>query len=58
MAMHGLGMIISSLVTKYRDLTLLVSFFLQLLMYISAVMYPVITVKEKIHNNQLNQTFR
>ena len=56
--MHGLGMIISSLVTKYRDLTLLVSFFLQLLMYISAVMYPVITVKEKIHNNQLNQTFR
>jgi len=42
MAMSGLGfgMIISSLTTKYRDLTFLVSFGVQLLMYGSAVMYP------------------
>ncbi|NLP58173.1 ABC transporter permease [Lutibacter sp. B1] len=37
----GMGMIISSLVTKYRDLRILVEFGVQLLMYISAVMYPV-----------------
>ena len=37
----GLGMIISSMVTKYRDLTFLVSFGVQLLMYLSAVVYPV-----------------
>lgn len=37
----GLGMIISSLVTKYRDLNILIGFGMQLLMYISAVMYPV-----------------
>ncbi len=36
----GLGMIISSMTTKYRDLTFLVSFGVQLLMYASAVMYP------------------
>ena len=33
----GLGMIISSMVTKYRDLTFLVSFGVQLLMYVSLV---------------------
>ncbi len=44
----GLGMIISSMVTKYRDLTFLVTFGVQLLSYISAVMYPVKVVKEKI----------
>jgi lipopolysaccharide transport system permease protein len=43
----GLGMIISSLVTKYRDLTFLVSFGVQLLMYLSAVVYPVELIKEK-----------
>jgi lipopolysaccharide transport system permease protein len=37
----GLGMIISSMVTKYRDLKILIGFGLQLLMYVSAVMYPV-----------------
>ena len=37
----GLGMIISSFTTKYRDLTVLVSFGVQLLMYVSAVPYPV-----------------
>lgn len=44
----GLGMIISSMVTKYRDLTFLVSFGVQLLMYVSAVMYPMNLVKEKL----------
>ena len=44
----GLGMIISSMVTKYRDLKILVSFGLQLLMYLSAVMYPVSYFTEKL----------
>lgn len=44
----GLGMIISSLTTKYRDLTFLVNFGVQLLMYASAVMYPVDFFKEKL----------
>jgi lipopolysaccharide transport system permease protein len=44
----GLGMLISSLVTKYRDFTFLVSFGVQLLMYISAVMYPLALVMEKM----------
>ncbi len=44
----GLGMIVSSLVTKYRDLKILISFGLQLLMYVSAVMYPVSFFVEKL----------
>jgi lipopolysaccharide transport system permease protein len=44
----GLGMIISSLTTKYRDLTFLVSFGIQLLMYVSAVMYPIEVAVEKL----------
>ncbi|WP_452224235.1 ABC transporter permease [Lacinutrix chionoecetis] len=47
----GLGMIISSLTTKYRDLTFLVGFGVQLLMYISAVMYPIDVATKKIANN-------
>ena len=47
----GLGMIISSMVTKYRDLSFLVTFGVQLLMYVSAVMYPMSIVKEKLGNN-------
>ena len=46
----GLGMIISALVTKYRDLSILIGFGLQLLMYISAVMYPVSYFIEKLPN--------
>jgi lipopolysaccharide transport system permease protein len=38
------------MVTKYRDLTFLVSFGVQLLMYLSAVMYPMSLVKEKLAN--------
>ena len=44
----GLGLIISALVTKYRDMKVLLNFGLQLLMYLSAVMYPVAFFKEKI----------
>lgn len=44
----GIGMIISSLVTKYRDLTFLVAFGVQLLMYMSAVMYPLDLMRDKL----------
>lgn len=44
----GLGMLISSLVTKYRDFTNLIGFGIQLLMYLSAVMYPMELVKDKL----------
>lgn len=37
----GLGVIISSMTTKYRDLTLLVGFGVQLWMYITPVVYPI-----------------
>jgi len=43
----GLGMIITSLTTKYRDLSFLVGFGIQLLMYASPVIYPVGSVPEK-----------
>jgi lipopolysaccharide transport system permease protein len=36
----GLGIIISSLTTKYRDLTVLIGFAVQLLMYATPVVYP------------------
>jgi lipopolysaccharide transport system permease protein len=37
-------MIISSLVTKYRDFSYLIGFGVQLLMYVSAVVYPMALV--------------
>ena len=37
----GFGIIFSSLTTKYRDLTFLLAFGVQLLMYLSPVIYPV-----------------
>ena len=43
----GAGMIISSMTTKYRDLTILVGFAVQLLMFLSAVPYPVSEAKAK-----------
>lgn len=46
----GFGMIISSMTTKYRDLTFLVQFGVQLLMYGSAVMYPMVYFKDKLPN--------
>ncbi|MGC6429612.1 MAG: ABC transporter permease [Jejuia sp.] len=44
----GFGMLITSLTTKYRDLNFLLQFGVQLLMYGSAVMYPISFFKEKI----------
>lgn len=44
----GLGMFISSLVTKYRDFSYLISFGVQLLMYLSAVMYPMALIAAKL----------
>ncbi|WP_053991849.1 ABC transporter permease [Mangrovimonas sp. TPBH4] len=44
----GLGMFISAMVTKYRDLKYLLNFGVQLLMYTSAVMYPLALMREKL----------
>ena len=43
---QGMGMIISSLTTKYRDLNYLVSFGTQLMMYASPIVYPLSVVPE------------
>ena len=43
----GLGMTISALTTKYRDLNVLVGFAVSLLMYVSAVPYPLAEAREK-----------
>jgi len=43
----GAGIIFSSLTTKYRDLTFLLQFGVQLLMYASSVIVPVSAVPEK-----------
>lgn len=42
----GIGLIVSSITTKYRDLNILVSFGLSLLMYITPVVYPVSKVPD------------
>lgn len=44
----GLGMIISAFTTKYRDLTVLVGFATSLLVYFSAVPYPLSEVSDKM----------
>jgi lipopolysaccharide transport system permease protein len=48
MAAYGLGagLVFTSLTTKYRDLSFLLSFGVQLLMYASPVIYPVSTIPE------------
>ncbi|MFI1772230.1 ABC transporter permease [Thalassobellus citreus] len=51
----GFGMIISSMTTKYRDLSFLVAFGVQLLMYGSAVMYPLSLIHEKVTDGKLPQ---
>lgn len=43
----GLGIIFSSLTTKYRDLSVLLTFGIQLLMYATAVNYPLSFVQAK-----------
>jgi lipopolysaccharide transport system permease protein len=47
----GLGIIISSLTTKYRDLTILISFGVQLLMYITPVVYPLSFLEQSKYTN-------
>lgn len=49
LALHGMswGLIISSLTYKYRDLQILISFMLQLFMYVTPVVYPLETIPEK-----------
>jgi lipopolysaccharide transport system permease protein len=49
MAMQGLGlgMIVSAMTTRYRDLAFLVLFGVQLLMYATTVVYPLSSVYEK-----------
>ncbi len=49
-AFHALswGLIVSSLTTKYRDLTQLVTFGVQLFMYATPVIYPISTTEGKI----------
>jgi lipopolysaccharide transport system permease protein len=46
----GLGIIISSLTTKYRDLRFLITFGIQLLMYATPVIYPVSSVPERFQS--------
>jgi lipopolysaccharide transport system permease protein len=43
----GLGLIITAMTTKYRDLTFLVTFGVQLLMYGTTVIYPLSFAREK-----------
>ncbi len=43
----GAGMVISAFTTKYRDLTMLVTFAVSLLMYVSAVPFPMSEIQEK-----------
>ena len=43
----GLGMIISAMTTKYRDLSFLITFGVQLLMYATTVIYPLSSAPDK-----------
>ncbi|NLA50497.1 MAG: ABC transporter permease [Bacteroidales bacterium] len=44
----GFGILISSLTTKYRDLTILFTFFVQLWMYATPVIYPLSSMSPKM----------
>lgn len=50
----GLGMIFSSLTTKYKDLVFLLTFGIQLLMYASPVIYPISSVSDPFYKQLLN----
>jgi lipopolysaccharide transport system permease protein len=51
----GLGLIITAMTTKYRDLAFLVTFGVQLLMYATTVIYPLSAVPKKyLHIIELN----
>jgi lipopolysaccharide transport system permease protein len=43
----GLGLVITAMTTKYRDLAFLVAFGVQLLMYATPVIYPLSAAPEK-----------
>jgi lipopolysaccharide transport system permease protein len=43
----GFGIIISSMTTKYRDLTILFTFIVQLWMYATPIIYPLSTMSQK-----------
>jgi lipopolysaccharide transport system permease protein len=45
----GLGLIITALTTKYRDLAFVVTFGMQLLMYATPIIYPLGTALHKYH---------
>ncbi|MDO4413677.1 MAG: ABC transporter permease [Erysipelotrichaceae bacterium] len=49
----GLGIIISSMTTKYRDLSILVGFGVQLWMYITPVVYPLSQAGDTIYKSLL-----
>ncbi|MBQ2854131.1 MAG: ABC transporter permease [Oscillospiraceae bacterium] len=44
----GVGVIISSLTTKYRDLAILVTFGIQLWMYVTPIVYPISQIEEGV----------
>lgn len=44
----GIGMIVSSITTKYRDIAMILAFFVQLLMYATPVVYPLSEVPENM----------
>jgi len=44
----GVGIIISSLTTKYRDLAILVTFGIQLWMYVTPIVYPISQIEEGV----------
>lgn len=45
----GLGMLVTAISTKYRDIAYLVSFGVQLMMYATTVIYPLSTVNQKYY---------
>lgn len=49
----GFGIIVSSLTTKYRDLSLLVSFGVQLWMYVTPIVYPLSTLGDGLMRTAL-----
>ncbi len=57
----GIGMIFSSLTTKYKDLSFLLTFGVQLFMYITPVAYPISALPEKyrflMYANPLSSVF-
>lgn len=57
----GMGMIFSSLTTKYKDLAFLLAFGIQLFMYITPVVYPISALPEKfrflVYFNPLSSIF-